>query len=346
MSLFSQKRRLVGSLGFEPRIANAPGWYTKPFYPEQNQYTHQSERETIRRPHEIVKCEEQIDKTIELATKEGKRPNTIRNFYHKLRQLTKVADLMNPEDVKTAIGYSKLSNASKTTFTLAYEWFTKANGLRWEKPKFKWHLGIPIIPTTAQVDKIISATTVRYATIFKLMVETGIEGEELHETHRNQFDQTQNILNVKGLKGHGDNNYKLTAQTAEMLKQYLAQNPKNYPFPRAKAMSEMWQRARNKASQVHNDKELLKIPMKNLRNYSGAQIYFKSANSPIAVMRHLRHKKLETTMHYLQAINLDEEPEYDTQIAQIKEDIVKLNNAGYTYIQTVEGIGHIYRKRK
>ena len=23
---------VVGSLGFEPRIANAPGWYTKPSY--------------------------------------------------------------------------------------------------------------------------------------------------------------------------------------------------------------------------------------------------------------------------------------------------------------------------
>jgi hypothetical protein len=70
-------------------------------------------------------------------------------------------------------------------------------------------------------------------------------------------------------------------------------------------MAHMWITARTKASKIHNDKELLKIPMKNLRNYSGAQVYFKSANSPIAVMRHLRHKKLETTMHYLKAINLD-----------------------------------------
>jgi len=305
-----------------------------------------SEQEAIRRPQPPVRYQEQINKTIERAKLENKRPNTINNFNHKLRQLTKVSDLMNPEDVKHAISYSKLSNATKTTFALAYEWFCKTNGLKWEKPKYKWHLGIPIIPTTNQVNKIISASTIRYATIYNLMTATAVEGEELHETHRNQFDQTQNILQIKGLKQHGDNNYKLKPPIAEMLRQYLAKNPEDYPFPRAKSMGEMWRRARTKASKLHNDPELLKIPMKNLRNYSGAQIYFKSANSPIAVMRHLRHKKLETTMHYLQAINLDDDPEYDTQIAQTKEDIVKLNNTGYNYIQTIEGIGHIYRKRK
>jgi hypothetical protein len=97
---------------------------------------------------------------------------------------------MNPDDVKKAIAYSKLSNSSKCSFTLAYEWFTKANELKWEKPKFKWNLSTPIIPTTDQVNKIISATTLRFATIYKLMAETGVEGEELHQTHRNQFEQT------------------------------------------------------------------------------------------------------------------------------------------------------------
>jgi hypothetical protein len=94
---------------------------------------------------------------------------------------------MNPEDVKKALAYSKLTNSSKCSFALAYEWFTKANGLKWEKPRFKWNLPTPIIPTTDNVNKIISATTRKFATIFKLMAETGIEGEELHRLHRNRI---------------------------------------------------------------------------------------------------------------------------------------------------------------
>jgi hypothetical protein len=247
--------------------------------------------EAIRRPHEEVRYKEQIDKTIAKATIEGKAKNTIRGFRHRLIQLSRFADLMNPEDVKSVIGFSKLSNSSKCSYALAYEWFAKTNGIQWQKPKYKWTLGTPIIPTTSQVERIISATTTKFATIFKLMAEIGVEGEELHQTHRSQFDSTQAIISIKGLKGHGSANYHLKQPLAEMLREYLARYQDDLPFPQPRAMSEMWRRARNTASKNHNDPTLKTIPMKNLRNYSGAQMYFKSANSPIAVMRHLRHKK-------------------------------------------------------
>jgi hypothetical protein len=251
---------------------------------------------------------------------------------------------MNPDDVKKAIGYSKLANSSKCSFALAYEWFTKANGLTWEKPRFKWNLPMPIIPTTDQVNKIVSATTLRFATIFKLMAEIGVEGEELHQTHRNQFEQTQAIISIKGLKGHGSANYKLKAPIANMLREYLAKDPKEYPFPRPYIMSIMWRRARKTASKNHNDPSLLTIPMKNLRNYSGAQFYYQFPD-PIGVMRHLRHKRMETTMHYLRAITLGGDIQYDCKTAKTPEEITKLIELGYTLADTIDGI-HFYRKRK
>jgi len=334
----------VGSLGFEPRIANAPGWYTKPLKVTVDQYTILSPSLAIRRPQPETRYQEQIDKTIAKATIEGKAKNTIKSFKHRLRELSRFADLMNPEDVKQAIGYSKLSNSSKCSFALAYEWFTRANGLQWEKPRFKWNLPTPIMPNTDQVNKIISATTLRFATIFKLMAEIGVGGEELHQTHRNQFETTQGIISIKGLKGHGSANYKLKSQTAEMLREYLAKNPQDYPFPRPYIMSTMWRRARETASKNHNDPSLKTIPMKNLRNYSGAQFYYKFPD-PIGVMRHLRHKRLETTMHYLRAIVLNGEEEYTVKTATNIKEATELLEHGFTYVQEIDGI-KLYRKRK
>ena len=333
-------------------------------YPTQNQSTQQSEqtktesvydpKETqtkseslaIRRPQPNPKYKTQIDKTIEKAKIEGKQPNTIHNFFCKLRQLSNASDLDNPEDVKRAIAYAKLSNSSKCSFALAYEWYCKTNGITWQKPRYKWVLNPIRIPTTTQVERIISASTEKYATIFHLMKEIGVEGEELHQTHRNQYDKATSVIAIKGLKGHDSNNYKLKPYMSQMLEMYLLKHTDDHPFPRPKSMQEMWHSARDKASLVHNDPELKKIQMKSLRNYSGVQVYFKSDKCPITVKRHLRHRKLETTMHYINQIDLEGEPEYDTRIATTKEDIVQYNNAGYTYIQTVEGIGHIYRKRK
>jgi hypothetical protein len=335
---------VVGPLGFEPRIANAPGWYTEPLKVTVDQYTILSPSLAIRRPQPEARYQEQIDKTIAKATIEGKAKNTIKSFRHRLRELSRFADLMNPEDVKKTIGYSKLSNSSKCSFALAYEWFTKANELKWEKPRFKWNLSTPIIPTTDQVNKIISATTERFATIFKLMTETGAEGEELHQTHRNQFETTQGIISIKGLKGHGSANYKLKQPTGEMLREYLIKNPQDYPFPRPYVMSTMWRRARDTASKNHNDPSLKAIPMKNLRNYSGAQFWY-SFPDPIGVMRHLRHKRMETTMHYLRAITLDGDIQYDCKAAKTPEEITKLIELGYTLADTINDI-HLYRKRK
>jgi integrase len=200
------------------------------------------------------------------------------------------------------------------------------------------------MPTTDQVNKIISATTQKFATIFKLMAEIGVEGEELHQTHRNQFDTTQAIISIKGLKGHGSANYKLKNQTAEMLRQYLARYQTPYPFPQPQVMSEMWRRARDTASRNHNQPDLKTIPMKNLRNYSGAQFYYQFPD-PIGVMRHLRHKRLETTMHYLRAIVLNGEEEYICKTATTPQEATQLIEQGFQHADTIDGI-HLYRKRK
>lgn len=112
-----------------------------------------SEPLAIRRPQQDFKYKDEILKTITKAKTEGKAENTLRSFYFRLKQLRKVSDLMKPEDVKQAIAYAKLTNSSKVSFTLAYDWFCKTNGLKWEKPKFKWVLPTPIMPTTSQLKK-------------------------------------------------------------------------------------------------------------------------------------------------------------------------------------------------
>jgi hypothetical protein len=219
-----------------------------------------------------------------------------------------------------------------------------ANALKWEKPKYKWNLKVPIIPTSDQVNKIISATTKKFATIFKLMAEIGVEGEELHQTHRNQYEPTQKIMNIKGLKGHDSANYQLKPHIAEMIAEYLTKYPQLYPFPRPKTMSVMWRRARTTAARNHNDPTIKTIPMKNLRNYSGAQFWYNFPD-PIGVMRHLRHKRMETTMHYLRAITLDGDIQYDAKVAETPEQITDLVSKGYSKADEIDG-KHIYRKRK
>jgi integrase len=131
-----------------------------------------------------------------------------------------------------------------------------------------------------------------------------------------------------------------------MLRVYLHQHPEEHPFPTSKEMSNIWRDTRLRTAKKLCKPELDKIPLKNLRNYSGAQLYLNSpVRDPIAVMRHLRHKKLETTMHYIRAIVLDAEEEYTCRQATTKQEIADLIENGFQYVQTVDGT-HFYRKRK
>jgi hypothetical protein len=93
---------VVGPLGFEPRIANAPGWYTEPSAEELTQDTQICQSSNaIRRPQEQAKYQAEIIKTLLKTKNEGKVESTLRCFSSHLRILNKNTDLQNRTTVET-----------------------------------------------------------------------------------------------------------------------------------------------------------------------------------------------------------------------------------------------------
>ena len=300
-----------------------------------------------RRPHD----EQLIVNTLISLTNNGKADNTIKSVSQNLTRISQFTDLTDPEKVKAYIAQATkatgepLSNATKAKLVFCYDCLCQTNKIEWKAPKYKCEEGTPIIPTTENVTKIIGASTKRYATIFTILAETGLEGEELHKLSKKKIDTEQGIISVEGCKGHASGTYKLKTHTAEMLREYLARNPQEYPFPRPYIMSQIWRRVRDRLADNLKQPDLKKIPMKNLRNYSGAKLYY-SLPDPIAVMRHLRHKKLETTMHYLRGITIDGEEEYLCKTASNDKEATQLIEQGFQYVLTTPQNIMLFRKRK
>jgi len=226
-----------------------------------------------------------------------------------------------------------------------YAIFCTANQIPYDKPKIRAENPKQIIPTTEQVTKIISASSSKYSTIFTIMAETAAEGEELRQTPREQIDLDQGIISLTGTKGHNNGIFRLKTKTADLLRKYLAKTTSQtkYPFSKPKALGETWRRARTEAANKFSEPELAKIPLKNLRNYAGA-IFYKTTGrkDPIATMRYMRHKRIDTTLHYLQTINLDEPEEYITVAIQLgtpetQKRIIEYSNAGYTKLTEADG---------
>jgi len=231
----------------------------------------------------------------------------------------------------------KQANSYKTAVAKAYNYLCATNGLEWEKPKYRTDDKIPLIPTTENVKKIISASTEKYATIFTILAEIGLEAHEVEMVTRKDIDTEKGIITAKGCKGHAPRTFKLKQQTAEMLRIYLFKHTENNPFPKSEYMGKIWRRTRNKLATKIQDPQLKQIPMRNLRNYSGAQLYYK-LQDPIAVMRHLGHKKLETTMHYLKGIVINGEEEYTCKTATTVQEAQTLIEAGFQYFTEMDGL--------
>lgn len=139
---------------------------------------------------------------------------------------------------------------------------------------------------------ITTATKNYFSAVFTILAETGAEGKESEKTSLRCIDKAQGIINIVGTKGHDSGSYKLRDRTAEMLKEYLAKNPAEYPFPTSKQMQEAWRKTRARAACKHQRPELYLA--KFLEWYLFNFLY----RDPIDT-RHLRHKKLETTKHYI-----------------------------------------------
>lgn len=232
-----------------------------------------------------------------------------------------------------------------------YRIFCRDNQVPVDIPKIHYEPPIPLIPSTENLAKIINRASAKYATIFSIMKETGIEGAELHNTHRNMIDAENGIISVKGTKGHSNGKYKLSTATKEMLKLYLDKHQEPYPFPKSKVIGSTWRYHRNLTANKLCEPELKKIPLKNLRNYAGAQFYNTKGKDSIATQRFMRHKRLDTTQHYLQAIKLYEpNMEYTHKTVQLGtkttiKEIETLCDAGYTEFSTADGY-KVFRRLK
>lgn len=289
------------------------------------------------------------------------------NENYRLHTLADSIDLFNPNQVTVFIltlqkldpninqrTGTPVSNGYKKTLLQSYNQFCRINQIPFDTPKLKATFPIPIIPTREQVQKIISMSTWKYTTVFAIMAETGIQPQELTNIKHNQINLDKGEISVMGTKQHANGVYLLRMKTTEMLRQYISRRTQcKPPFPTAKSIEQAWIRARTIATRKFCDPELKKIPCKNLRNFAGAEYYYGAGNKdPWAVMKFMRHHRISTTQHYLQALKIrtDDDDQYDSRsimLGQPDTEQTILNLLQNAWKCELQADNHAYfRKRK
>ena len=288
--------------------------------------------------------EEMIINTLTKLKSAGLGESTRYHVLYTLRKIAQNADLLKPEEVKGYVANRKVSNSYKNNLLKAYNYFALMNSIQWNRPFFRYERKIPMIPSTESVNKIIAAASNKYAVIFRILAETGVEAHELATTSRKDIDAERGLINVQGCKMHNSRQLKLKLETADLLRQYLNKHAGEHPFPASQYMSEIWLRTRNELAKKLNEPDLARIPMRNLRHYYATSTYAKHPDI-LLIMNRLGHKKIETTLLYTQLVDFEEDEEYTVRTASNIKEATDLLEHGFTYVQEIDGI-RIYRKRK
>jgi integrase len=289
----------------------------------------------------------------------GKAQGTIHSTERSLRRLAPYCDLLDPENVKHYISTAKtiktrqypierpLDNVTRNKYIQDYDRFCKANGITWERPYYTVEEKVIQIPTPDNVHAIINNASKSYAPIFTLLTEIGCNPSELADITRDDIDLEHATIAIRGKKRHLSGRYRLTSQTAQMLTKYMETHNTEKPFPNAHAISQVWIDTRKRTAEKLSNPELLKIPVKNLRNYSAARVYLKTKNSFVAVMQHLRHRKYDTTAHYIRGMAITEENEqFETKMTKDENDVPTLQDQGYEYQFTTPQGTMVFKRRK
>jgi integrase len=289
----------------------------------------------------------------------GKAQGTIHSTERSLKQLARHCNLLKTEDVKHYISIAQtektrqnptprpLDNVTKNKLIQDYDRFCTANSIQWERPYYTVTEKVIQIPTPDNVHAIISNSSKSFACIFTILTEIGCNPSELSDIPREDIDIEHATIAIRGKKRHLSGRYKLSAQATKMLVEYLETHSTEKPFPPAHAISQVWIDTKKRAAKKLSNPELLKIPCKNLRNYSASRVYMKTKNSFIAVMQHLRHRKYDTTAHYIRGFVADEETDkYETKMTKEEKDIPTLQENGFEYQFTTPQGTMVFRRKK
>jgi integrase len=274
----------------------------------------------------------------------GKTESTLKFVSNRLKYLQRYTDLDNPEKVNLFIANKQCSEAYKQTLVKAYNYYTKINNIPYIKPSFYSEKKLPKIPTKEQLLKIISNSSRKYATIFKILLETGIMPYELSRIKLEDIDVEKGVISVRGFKGHTSRIFKLKDETVAMLKEYLRRyGSSKQIFPSSLYMCKMWRRFKKKTATKLQDPSLSTIRLYDLRHFYATMLYYRTKDI-LLVKQQLGHRKIETTMIYTQLVNFNEE-EYYSATARNVQEAQKLIENGFEYVTTFDGI-MIFRKRK
>ena len=280
--------------------------------------------------------------------KQGLSDKTVQSYVEMLKLLVSAgANIFEPESVKEALARLGKSDSWKHNAVCAYSKFAEMHKLQWEKPKVKRVRPLPFIPLERELDDLIAAANKKTACFLQLLKETGMRaGEALRLKWVDvDFERRTITLNTPE-KGGNPRIFKVSPKLIEMLNSLPRKSQKIFPVSYT-ALKCNFLRIRKKLTHKLGNPRLLQITFHTFRHWKATMEYHKTRD-PLYVKELLGHKKLDTTLLYIQIektlFQSSSSDEFIVKIAKTPEEIQSLLAVGFEWVGVKDGLVFL-RKR-
>jgi integrase len=275
-------------------------------------------------------------------------PATTRNEYiHKLLQLAKQCDILNPEEVKATIALGKQSDGTKLQIVNAYNSFLKYKQIAWQKPRYKRKETLPFIPQEAEIDQLIATTSKRVATFLQILKESAARTIEALSLEWKDIDTERKILTINHpAKGSNPRTLPISTRLIEMLNAIPKENNRIFNTTTREIRCTFARRRKTIAQRLKNPR-LNCIHLHTFRHWKATMEYHKT-HDIYHVKLFLGHKNIKNTEIYITVENslfTPENSEYHATVAHSEQEETKLIEAGFEHVNN-RGELALYRKRK
>ncbi len=265
-----------------------------------------------------------------------------------ISSLDKNTDLNNPHTVEVFVKQLERSNNYKNRYLYAYQKFCEYNQIQWKKPKRFYDNAKEIqIPARTKIEQIIADAGKLLALKLRFSMETGLRPVEIFELKTKDIDLEQRYVFPTTAKHGAPRKIKIPEQLTLLLRDYITRenkqpNDKLFKGDQTRYGKE-YRVVRNRLAKKVNDPSIHRIRLYDLRHYFATTTYYKTDLKRTQYL--LGHKHSNTTDRYTHLLDNQEEQQYITRTATNVKEATTLLEAGFEYIQDIDGI-KLYRKRK
>ena len=286
--------------------------------------------------------------TLWYLKKDAYAESTIKAVHKRLKHLDRHSNLADPESVKGFVANKKCSHGYKESLIESYDYYVKANGLKWSKPFYERYDKLPKIPTTENLNLLIANARTKLALFLSMSKDLGTRPIELTWLKVKDVDLKNGIVNITSAKYCVGRTLKLKRRTLDMLRVYvtkkgLKQDSKLFPCS-SSLISDSYRRLRNKLADKLQIPEIAQIRLYDFRHYYATMLYHKTKDL-LLVKGCLGHKDLRTTLRYTQLMETSEDEEYTVRAVKSVDEASKLIESGFEYVTEMDGV-KLFKKRK